>query len=284
MGVRGEGGGSQAGGASVWRLVAHSAVEIWPSVVHKRTWFIVSSVVQKPAFSQFKRRQLIFEVRYDPCYTIWDRAGAISVELDRNFVDLKNQNASPNAISFSAENRYILNVLLDRASFTDHMPLGNQKDLLSQVEKFYNIVSSNLRFGKLNRVGLRIVFTFECKTIVEATARCRDYNLVKIPESTFFGINPVNVSPHYRVEVDNGDIGYTYQVYAQTRTLNIDLAPDALPFVDVSEKHERHDLNIDVDMFTKKPLLKDSFSPSSVLSTWVKSIHSDSERLSEGRF
>lgn len=235
-----------------------------------------------PALSQFQRRQLIFEMRYDPAYALWDRAGAVASELSRHFPELKNQNANPNVVGFVASQRYNLNILIDRASFVDNKPIGSQKELVAEIDFFYKVLSKNLSITSFSRIGLRVIFSRQYSSSDDAANAARGYELMKLPDRKYFGIEPVSIKPHYRIEADNGSIGYIYQIYSHTRSLNLDLAPDVYNFMDMPTFLEKYELNVDIDIFTKKTISSEVFSPHTVVADWVKTIHAEADRFVDG--
>ncbi|HUX90721.1 MAG TPA: hypothetical protein VMV48_08535 [Gallionellaceae bacterium] len=134
--------------------------------------------------SEFKIRQVIFEIRYDNAFILWDRAGGISRDLTKIWPNLKLTEGTPNQQSLRSEDLSIQTSLL-----TSHIALiqpSNISQFSEQIEETLRIWITSLEIKKFSRIGTRVIYakTFESEDLAQKAVM--NLGLVKYPEAPFF--------------------------------------------------------------------------------------------------
>ncbi len=230
-------------------------------------------------FSSFQKSQIIFEVRYDGAYLLWDRAGSLGDFISRVFRDVRTERAAPNQQVFFSGKRFTLSVQFDRASITDFSPGSSWGESFEAFEKLYGGVLDHLQLRMLNRVGTRFQYSRRFKSMEEARKQLDLFPWAIKPNSEIFRIRPDQVCSNLKVEGDDGEIGYTAQVYAATKRFELQVPPEAAALGADDLKHELSEIIFDVDCMTKKPIAVESFHVGEWLTGWQRAINKDADSL-----
>lgn len=228
-------------------------------------------------FSSFRRSQLIFEMRYDEAYLLWDRTGSIWTALQPLFKKLRSNQAQPNQQTFIADDRYVLTIGLQRTSLTDHNPAGNVEKLLETVATFANTAIETLELRALERVGARCIFSLPCKSIEEAREKACAALPAFSSRPPLFNIKSGTIGPTIKLECDDGDFGYIAQLYANEKRFEVNSPPEATD--SGWEKFEKKlaEVLLDLDFHTKKPVRVNAFDCKLWLQGWNKAIARDAD-------
>jgi hypothetical protein len=108
------------------------------------------------SISQFRRKTISFELRFNNAYQIWDRSGTIWIKMGEVFKDMKLQSANPGQVVFLADDRYSLTVAIDKLIFIDNL-FSSGDECQKLFADGAGIVLSLLDVSVINRVGTRIV-------------------------------------------------------------------------------------------------------------------------------
>lgn len=200
--------------------------------------------------SSFNLRSVSFEIRYEPSYLIWDRAGSFTNEIMSMVADSKVETANPSNVLLTIGKNCQVNAQADRTSIT-----GYPSDAL-KIEQFYeltkkiaSLITSTLEIKTYTRVGLRPIFIQDHKNKYEATEPILKAGLLKIIEGKNFNIEGKIALPHYAVLWEDEDMGLTINIRSEEKNLkaNPPLGETRVEAVniDISE------LIIDLDYFTK---------------------------------
>jgi hypothetical protein len=225
-------------------------------------------------FSSFQKRQLIFEARYDDAYLLWDRTGVLWTSLQQFFKTLKRGEVRPDRQTFHADGRFNIQITLNRVSFTDFAPDASWEKSFQVVESCFLEAVAILGVRVLNRVGTRFQYAVETKSIEDARKRATEYGWAIFP-GKLFQIDPTSVAPAFKIEADDGEIGYIAQMYAQERKVEMDPPPDALAAGLEAVKKSVSELLIDLDFMTKKPMPIESFNIKAWLTGWQSAVNRD---------
>jgi hypothetical protein len=220
---------------------------------------------------------VIFELRYGEAYALWDRAGALWSSVGRLFKSMKNSSAGPNQVVFSADDRYVLSVMLDRISITDYMPKGGAEVVYEPLAAFAGMAIGLLDIQVFTRVAMRQIFAIECRSLDDARQKARDSAPQGLPTKTLFGVVPKSVGPTFKIEADDGELGYSAQIYAREQKMDFLPPPEALVAGLLKSEKEIFHLMLDVDVFTKKPIARESFDPKAWLLGCNKAITRDAD-------
>lgn len=178
-----------------------------------------------------------------------------------------------------ADNRFVIQINLDKLVITDHRFGKDEENTVQVMSDIYKVAREYLRLTTLNRVGTRIIAASDFPTKNRAFEFLEGLRLVKVPADKMFGLSSSNVNPTYKIEVQDGDVGYTGQIYYQNRSLSIELVPEVndLGFSEQTKKLE--EVVIDLDFFTTKPMSVASFSPERWMERWLRAAKRDSEAM-----
>ena len=219
------------------------------------------------------------ELRYDEAFVLWDRTGALWEAVRRQFKALKHTNVSPNQSTFIGDGRFGLSVALDRAIITDHKPSGGAKSTTEVMAKFADIVIQELQVPVLKRVGTRFIHRARCKDADDARAKLRQALPIQIGGATFFNIKTDQFSPHLKIDVSDGELGYTVQFHVNKRNYEFEVPPEMADLEFDQVKKTIDELVFDIDFFTAQPIPTESFDGAVWLSGWHKAIAKDADRL-----
>jgi hypothetical protein len=230
-------------------------------------------------FASFKKKQLTLEVRYGEAYLLWDNAGAVSNRLRKLFKDFKNAGAAPNRVAFNADQRYVLNVELNRAAIIDHIPDRNPDKTFDLFSDFADLVTATLEVHVFDRIGTRFLYSLECKSAEEARTAAKSFGLVATPTRELFNIKPTSMNPGFKVEADDGELGYVLQLYTGEIKFEFNPAPDVVALDVRVEDKTTHQLIIDLDFMTKKPMKVESFDVKTWLMGWQRAVNRDTDDM-----
>lgn len=230
------------------------------------------------AFSDFELDNVSIELRYDPAYMLWDRAGKTWTDISRVFERLTVHHApQPNQTSFEADDRYQLHLNIDRAYVIDYQSPKNIDEDSDKKEKFFSLVTDNLNIGSYSRIGTRLAYHLNFENLDEANSVLLDSNLVRTPKEKLLGVEAVGVKPHYQLLVEDDDLGYSVRMSAQNKIMRFDLPLDAKNIE--NKEHQVSYLLLDVDLFTRKPVEVSSFNLKGWLEKVRRSTHRDLDKI-----
>ena len=176
-------------------------------------------------------------MRFENAYLLWDRAGTLWSAIAPLFEKLRNDAAAPNQTIFVADDRYVISVSLDRMGITDQQPRGSLDKINENIAAVAESVIKVLRISSLERVGFRQVMILRSETMEAARekANLAIPALATIPK--LFRVEPQSYAPTFKIECDDGEIGYTAQLYTQEKKFAFNPPPDVLAIgIDVQEK------------------------------------------------
>jgi hypothetical protein len=236
-------------------------------------------IVTSLPFASFEKQDITFELRFSQAFALWDRAGALWRSVGSNFTKLVHAKVSPNDILFTADARYTLNVALDRAAITDSLPERRPEKCFDLMSSFAAAVIDILEVQTLERIGTRFKYALPCSSLDDARAKVADLGLVAVPQKMMFNVNASNVGPSFKIEGDDGEIGYIVQIYPHQRKFEFTPSPEMRALnIEVAEK-TLYEVMLDLDFSTKKPMPVESFNAKSWLAGWHKVVNRDAEAV-----
>lgn len=210
---------------------------------------------------------------------LWDHAGSLWSDIRSLFKDFKHRQVTPNEVFFHADGRFDIVVALERFAITDYDPKGSIDRTAEVASQVYRCVTRHLGLRVFTRIGTRMYYVLEFKTPEEARRKAREFGLTYVPPVPLFGVVPGSVSPTFKVDVDDGEIGYTAQLYTVERKMDFNPPPEFANSPIKRIEDTRHELMLDVDFFTKKPIGVESFEMTEWLAGWNRAANSDMNKL-----
>lgn len=216
--------------------------------------------------SEFVLQRALLEIRYDPAYLHWDRAGELWRTAAKQWPGLKNTKAEPNSTAFKWKNRYEFGALVERAHVSSTYPQEFLDEFYEVIDVFIGFVVGTLEIENFNRIGFRIGFIKKYESLQEAIASFIDLGLLDVPEGKQFGIDGSIVSPSYQVGWEGDELGVTVRVNVVTEKVDFDVSPGLR---DIKSVHyEDYTLVYDVDYHTTASTSVGQLKPLE----WAKSI------------
>jgi hypothetical protein len=173
----------------------------------------------------FKVDRLAFEVRYDPAYLHWDRAGGIWTQALGRWPKLKNVKGEPGITTFILENRYTLSISIDRTTVVDSRPHRVPQDLVQIADPFLELVTKKLEINSYARVGVRPIYVKAYDKSSESAEAFFSMNVVRFPTGPHFGIDAEPHSGEYVVRWEGKSLGATLRVKSEQRKYELDPPP-----------------------------------------------------------
>lgn len=135
-------------------------------------------------FADFKMRQIVFEIRYEPAYVLWDRAGAIAKEIKRLFPSVELDEGKPNKQVFS-DDLVTIGTGVDSAYIAVKQP-KNALEFAEHIASITDVWITFLELRKLTRVGTRVMYVKEFETSEQCGNALVELGLVRFPAPPFF--------------------------------------------------------------------------------------------------
>jgi hypothetical protein len=229
--------------------------------------------------SSFQQTQVTLELRFEEAFVLWDTTGALWETVRRQFKTLKQVQISANQTAFNGDNRFALVVSLDRAVITDHKPSGGATSTFDVMSKFTETVLHTLRVTMLKRVGTRFIYSLRCKDAEDARAKLAKALPLSFGGTEFFNVKPKRAAPLLKIDVGDGELGYTVQLNSNERKYEFSPPPEVSALNLELHDEAFHELVLDFDFFTAQPMPTESLDIRVWLSGWNKAIGRDADKL-----
>jgi hypothetical protein len=238
------------------------------------------------AFSNFRRTQVVFEIKFENEHLLWDRAGALWDAIGTQFRKLKHTTVNPNEQMFFGDDRFTMIVSLERASITDNRPHGSLESTFDLFSTFATRVIKMLEVKVLTRVGNRYFYTIECKSMEDARRKAEAAIPNAVPKKTLFSMEPPNITPAFKLDANDGELAYIVQLYHREVKIEFSPPPEAMALGMEKTEKQAYQLVFDADFFTTAPIATESFDARTWLQGWNKAVTRDADTflsLAEGR-
>lgn len=134
--------------------------------------------------SDFKIRQLIFEVRYADSYLLWDCAGRLHSEIARIWPGTSIQEASPNQQALQGDNVSIVTTIANSRIVLAHpTSIAQYSEQISQTVKVW---LKYLEVSEFTRIGTRVIYDRPYNSEDASNQAVVDLGLVNYPQAPFF--------------------------------------------------------------------------------------------------
>ncbi len=210
--------------------------------------------------SEFTLQKAILEVRYEPAYLHWDRAGSMWQTASQEWRGLEMSSAEPNRTVFKWKNMYEFSALVERANVNVLFPGSTLEDEGYKVfDKFIELVASALKISDFSRIGFRTIFQKPCESEKDASAQLLSLGLLKPPEGKHFGISGDITRLSFDARWEGEELGSRVQIFTQKEETDFDPPPgiDELKSVHTSKNL----ITYDVDYFTTASTSVGQFKP-----------------------
>jgi hypothetical protein len=138
--------------------------------------------------SQFKIQQVAFQVRYRDAFLIFDKTGSLSEEARKRWPTMKIEKGEPRSSSFTVDNKYRLQVEIDKASIIAFNPKPSLEEFIDDAHAFEEIIRNALEIVEYNRVGFKTFYRKEHETNEDATMDIVSSFGLKLPQGKHFNI------------------------------------------------------------------------------------------------
>ncbi len=224
---------------------------------------------------------MAFEVRYDPRYLLFDRAGHIWSDVQREHPTMRMGQVAPARVAAVIDNQYQLAVELERTvieDFSHQKKLDNYLDLCNGI---LSIIVPALDVTVFLRAGLRIIYRRTCRSADEASSLMLKLGLMRVPSGRHFGIEGEAKGPHYAIRWEGKTLGATANLRTQARRVFMEppLGERALERVD----KELFDLDYDLDYYTMAPVPIGQFRARDWIKQAVHVVERDSKVFLEAK-
>ena len=134
--------------------------------------------------SNFKIRQLVFEVRYDDAFLLWDCAGRTNAELAKIWPGTRLDEASPNQQSIKSDKLSIVTgINSSRVVLICPTTIVQYSDQLAETIKLW---IEFLGISEFTRIGTRVIYDREYDSEESVNSAIIDLGLVNYPAAPFF--------------------------------------------------------------------------------------------------
>jgi len=225
-------------------------------------------------------------LRFDESFLLWDRAGALWSEVAAAFPDLKRQHVEPARVVFASIGAPVereLTVEIGRMGFVEYNPDRQLKRFAEAVDRFVEIVKSQLRPDQYQRTGLRTIFRKEFEGPEEAAEPllAMGFHQVLVAPEKLFGVPGPSIQPELSLRREDGKNGFAIRLKAETQRIELPPIP-GWPELALPIAKTRHWLLLDVDCYIQTAISVDALATEEWILQTVHVIKRDCAQLLDG--
>jgi hypothetical protein len=164
-------------------------------------------------FSNFKLDKAVLEARYPAAYSLWDSAGRLWATVEKKWPTIKNIETNLSKIVFRLDlaESYELGSEINAARIVAHAPRENldkfRAVVAAYMEVLQSVLQSVLQLQVFERIGSRLQYFMQTKTPEDAEDLMKGRDLVRIPEGTYFSIEPKKIATEGTVSLTGDNVG-----------------------------------------------------------------------------
>lgn len=223
----------------------------------------------------FKMISAVCELRYEDAYLLFDRTGQICTEARSNFSDCEVTSAIPNQSILRAKEG-TFTVELKSCRVTTTSPDRPLETFATNCKKFFDSVTSHLDVKAFTRIGLRVAFRKEYRTIEEAQSALDSLKLLNIPHVERFGAASEPRETIFRWE--GTQIGAMLRLTTELGKIDLVLPPELE--MEKTEYHKRFSgLLLDVDYYTVAPVERSQWDAASWIPRAIRIVKKESDAV-----
>jgi hypothetical protein len=202
-------------------------------------------------FDDLVVENFILETRFERGFLYWDNCGKIWKQICEKWPNLVMKKVTPEEAIFAIENEG-LQLKFNNAiiNLSQNYPPNSLKIFKEIACEAIPLIAKQLEVTVFSRIGNRICYIYPVQDIEKAEATLLETGMINIPESKVSLFKGKLKNPGVSFRIEDEDVGYTFRILTQARTLNIEI-PKILK-VDASG-FKKDVILIDVDYYTKKP-------------------------------
>lgn len=206
----------------------------------------------KIEFEKLIIERFIIEVRYLHGYLYWDNCGKIWKTLLDKWPNFKEIEVSTEkAVLKMHEESLELRFNKNNINIGQEYPPSSLKLFKELSNMVIPLIAKTFEIASFSRIGNRIFYLYPTDNPDEAADIIKSTGLLNISKEKTDPFGEKMLEPRVRFVLQNDDIGYTFNLSAISRSINLTLpkpikinASDFIP----------HAVLIDVDYFTRKPV------------------------------
>ena len=206
--------------------------------------------------SDFQTNRFTFELRFQDSFLIWDRSGALTTSLRREFPTLEVIEGTPAKISLVVRPNIELVLEINKAFIIVHKPKRTAEDLSLYSIALTKIVTETLEISRFKRIGTRLLYQKSYPSIHEATEKLTSFGVIALPEKKFFNQHGSPKQGAINFVWEGETTGARVRLATDTENFEFIPAPPHADRVDAISKTE-HFLYADIDIFSTKEVLKE---------------------------
>ncbi len=202
-------------------------------------------------FDKLIIENFILEARFKNGFLYWDNCGKIWKQICEKWPNLVMKDVNPQKAIFELENEDLqLKFSASEILLSQSYPKSSLKTFKEIAKEIIPLIAGYLDISVFSRIGNRIHYIYPVKKIEQAEKILLDSGMINIPKNKVDLFNGQLTNPGINFRIENDDVGYTFRILTQSRTLDIKV-PKILTLGHSDFK--KNVLLIDIDYYTKKP-------------------------------
>ena len=219
------------------------------------------------------------ELRSDPMYLLWDRAGAVWHEMTEKMPGLTHATVAPNEQVFRLGQQYELKVQLESHGIHASQPHQSLEEFSEIQGNLTRAIERNLEVEHYKRIGLRVMYAREFASKAEATKYLVGRGLVKTSTELCFGVEGDIAQPQNIATVEGKSGGWSarVQVKEEAFSINVPLSWDE----PVPEEKTKVRVVLDIDRYETGLLPIGQIDVSDWIKSGAHAIRRDADQMIE---
>jgi hypothetical protein len=226
--------------------------------------------------SDFYISQAVFELRYDPAFIMWDKAGSIANEVLKTLPGAKVTDANPSRILFQVNEKAVAAIELEKLSITCTRPKQDLHELTSLAVTLTELVDRYLKPQHLIRVSTRAIYCKDLENVEQGVPLTLKTGAIRLPERTVFEQKEQPKGVDFSIRWENDVVGTI--VRFRTETTSVEFGTPDFPEIEPIKK-ERARLIFDVDRLTKTKIDAGTFRTTEWIKSFVHLVNRDSPQF-----
>jgi hypothetical protein len=223
---------------------------------------------------QFTAWNATFEVRYDTAFLFWDRSGSIWAEVKKRYPEATVEQASPNQVRISVDDRTSAAASVDKAHFTVVNPKNDLRELQSFSKVLFPPLLRYLDVSSLTRVGLRVVYGKRFDGRKEAADFVSAHSPIPKLKGKHLNVDGIVFEPEMYFQYEGDVLGFSIRIKAHQTKMTLAVPVE---FQDALKENraERSYVTLDVDYYAHGITPITSFDASAIIEGWLHVIRRD---------
>ncbi len=225
--------------------------------------------------SHFDMQAVSFEVRFEPSFIIYDKAGSIWSGIQGGHPTLKLSHVTPEKVDGVVDDKFQISIELERIAVHGFKPSRNFGEFTEFCSEVIDRGVTTLKVGSFDRVGLRVVYRKSCRHKDEPSAFLLSLGLMKVPDGKHFGISGKVKNPHYAMKWEDEDFGVQINIRAQERKIKVEPPLGEAVFEAIDK--DLFELDYDIDYYAQRKIGIGQFRTKDWIDNAMRLIRRDSK-------